>query len=98
MKQKKALWFIKNKLWLFYVILFILIIVANFLYDRGKMLIKWGFTWLTFVGFLFLLLLFLVLLGILYFFIYYEDSASLKIKKRIRTYDWIIEKFIDKES
>jgi len=98
MKQKKAQWFIKNKLWLFYVILFILIVVTNFLYDRGKMLIKWGFTWSTFIGFLLLLVLFLVLLGILYFFIYYEDSESLKIKKRIRTFDWIIEKFMDKES
>lgn len=99
MKQKKERWFIKNRIWIAFVLLFILILVANFVFDRGKSLIKYGFEWPAFLVFLLLLFVFIILFAALFFFYsYYDDSINQTLKKRFRWYDMIIQKITDKES
>jgi|GEM_PF-6038974 len=99
MKQKKERWFIKNRVWIAFFLLFVLIVLANFVFDRGKILIKYGFEWSSFILFLALFLVFIVLFAALFFFYsYYDDAMNQTLKKRFKWYDLIIQKILDKES
>lgn len=99
MKQKKEPWFIKNRVWIAFVLLFILILVVNFAFDLGKRLIKYGFEWPSFLIFLLFLLIFVILFGALFFvYSYYDDSMNQTLKKHFKWYDILIQKIIGKES
>lgn len=99
MKEEKVNWFTKNSNWLFVVLLIIAIIDINILFDRFKLLFRYGLDFSTQWPFLLLILLYIIILVFLilflYFLIYLEDYLHNRNKRKLRIYDAFIKKFIN---